>query len=59
MEVVTLSEATLEIKSPRATPHIVLAESARRLRSESRFPTLRDTISAVSAGWPEDCDPSM
>ena len=32
MEVVTLSEATLEISRPRATPHIVLAERARRLR---------------------------
>ena len=54
IEMVTLSEVTLAIRSPRATPHIVFAESARRRRSDKRFPTERDTISAVDAGLPDD-----
>ena len=59
MEIVTFREVTLAMRSPRATPHIVLAERARRRRNERRLPTERDTISAVSAGLPDDWEPSM
>ena len=56
---VTFRETTLEISKPNATPHIVEAESDLLWRRDSKLVTDFETISAVPAGSPDDCDPSM
>ena len=54
IEIVTFKDTTEEISKPNATPHIVDAERLLLLLNESRFVTERDTMSAVSAGSPDD-----
>jgi hypothetical protein len=59
IEMVTFRETTDEISNPRATPHIVDADKLLLLLKESKFVTDFETMSAVAAGSPEDCEPSM
>ena len=57
--IVTFKLVTQAISKPSATPRMVFAESDLRCRNESKLPTERETSSAVRAGCPEECEPSM
>ena len=59
MDMVTFREITDEISKPNATPHIVEADKLRRRLRDNKLVTDLETMSAVAAGSPEDCEPSM